>query len=353
MGSFYMNCAVTRHPFCYGQEDAVLIPIFMQQNSEKAIYMHDGCNIFPLFVNAKYDDYGQFTIEECPMSDRVLGLLKKALSAGVRGGRRSKSDDEEDESIDFENFTWDTFFELSHENKSCAYGRVSYAAIHQSVFNNIISNYTIYGQLDTTVKEYKSDNYGHYGFEHYLEQAHKELASRKTDADEVAQGFDSRIDALLAKELAAHIETGADSSSFKPSKDVFLLTIRKETKVNEILSGRDYGERSYLKAYNIDSETPSLGEEEFLNEHKVKFLSIFMSSINMPWAESIYAGQECDTVGYKVLRNCYAELTVQSTISHFQENYAEEGEVAIDVHDEKLMTLMDQLKNIEINTTET
>lgn len=348
MGSFYMNCAVTRHPFCHEQEDAVLIPIFVKYSSERPVYMHDNCAIFPLFVNAKYHDYGQFEIEEGPMSERVLDLLAGALQNGVSGGRRRQSDDE-DEEIDIENFNWDTFFDLTHENKSCGYGRISYVAIHKKVFDRIISEYTMYGQLDRSIKEYQPDNYGDYGFDHFLSEKIKSLAARKDDAAEITKDFEERIEALTAKELAAHVAKGNDEASFSPSKDVMMLTFRRDMKVNEVLNEPNYGEHAYLQAKDLTPDLPSLGDEEFLNAQKVKFFSCFMAGINMPWAESVYAGQECDTTGYKVLRNCYADLTVQSAIDNFSEGYANEGDKAIDKNDEILMALMDKLKQLEID----
>lgn len=348
MGSFFINCAVTRHPFCDGQEDAVLIPIFVNYSSERPVYMHDNCSIFPLFVNAKYYDYGQFEIEEGPMSDRVLELLANALKDGVRGGRRSKSCENEDE-IDIENFDWDGFFEMTHENKSCSYGRISYVAIHKKVFDRIISDYTIYGQLDTSVNEYIPDNYGYYGFEQFLSEKIKLLAAKKAEAAEITKDFDERMSVLTAKELAAHVSKGNDKNTFVPSNDVMMLSFRRDMKINEILNEPNYGEYAYLQANKIAPDLPSLGDEEFLNAKKVKFFSIFMANINMPWAESVCAGQECDTDGYKILRNCYADLTVQSVIDNFEKGYANEGDKVIDKNDEILISLMDKLKQLEID----
>jgi hypothetical protein len=346
MGSFYMNCAVTRHPFCYDQEDAVLIPIFVKYSSDRPIYMHDNCSIFPLFVNAKYHDYGQFEVEECPMSERVLDLLAAALENGVTGGRR-RGDDEEDE-IDIENFNWDTFFDLTHENKSCSYGRISYVAIHKKVFDRIISDYTLYGKLDTSIEGYTPENYGSYGFDHYFAEKIKSMADKKVKADAVSKDYAERIAALTAKELTAHLAKGNDESSFTPSTDLMLLGFRRDMKVNEVLSEPNYGEHAYLQANQLAPELPSLGDEEFLNAQKVNFFSAFMAGINMPWAESVYAGQECDTDGYKVLRNCYADLTVQSTITHFEENCVSKDDVVIDKNDKILMELMDKLNHIDV-----
>lgn len=348
MGSFYMNCAVTRHPFCHEQEDAVLIPIFVKYSSERPVYMHDNCSIFPLFVNAKYHDYGQFEIEESPISERVLDLLAGALQSGVKGGRRRRNDDE-DEEIDIENFNWDTFFELTHENKSCEYGRISYVAIHKKVFDRIISDYTMYGRLDQSVEGYVPDNYGEYGFEHYLSEKIKSLSTKKIKAAAISKDFDERAAVLTAKELAAHIAKGHDEASFVPSNDVMMLSFRRDMKVNEVLNEPNYGEHAYLQAKDLTPDDPTLGDEEFLNAQKVKFFSSFMAGVNMPWAESVYAGQECDTTGYKVLRNCYADLTVQSVIDSFAEGYAGEDEKAIDKHDETLIALMDKLKHLEID----
>lgn len=345
MGSFYMNCAVTRHPFCHEQEDAVLIPIFVKYSSEKPVYMHDNCSIFPLFVNAKYYDYGQFEIEESPMSKRVLELMANALVGGVQGGRRRKGDEEE---IDVKNFTWDTFFDLSHENKSCDYGRISYVAIHKKVFDRIISDYTMYGTLDNSVEGYEPDNYGNYGFDHYLAENIKSLADKQVKADAVSKDYADRIADLTAKELADHLAKGNDEASFTPSKDVMLLSFRRDMKVNELLSEPNYGEHAYLQATRLAPDLPSLGDEEFLNAQKVKFFSAFMAGINMPWVESVYAGQECDTDGYKVLRNCYADLTVQSTIDHFAENCVSQDDVVIDKNDKILMDLMDKLNHIDV-----
>jgi hypothetical protein len=346
MGSFYMNCAVTRHPFCYDQEDAVLIPIFVKYSSDRPIYMHDNCSIFPLFVNAKYHDYGQFEVEEGPMSERVLDLLAAALENGVTGGRR-RGDDEEDE-IDIENFNWDTFFDLTHENKSCSYGRISYVAIHKKVFDRIISDYTLYGKLDTSIEGYTPENYGSYGFDHYFAEKIKSMADKKVKADAVSKDYAERIAALTAKELTAHLAKGNDESSFTPSTDLMLLGFRRDMKVNEVLSEPNYGEHAYLQANQLAPELPSLGDEEFLNAQKVNFFSAFMAGINMPWAESVYAGQECDTDGYKVLRNCYADLTVQSTITHFEENCVSKDDVVIDKNDKILMELMDKLNHIDV-----
>lgn len=350
MGSFYLNCAVTRHPFCGEQEDAVLIPIFVKYSGERPVYMHDNCSIFPLYINAKYHDYGQFEVEESPMSDRVLGLVASAIENGLRGGRRRKNDDEEP--IDIENFTWDTFFDVCHENRSCDLGRVSFVAIHKKVFDRIISDYTIYGQLDPTVKEYRSDNYGHYGFEHYLAGKMKAIEHRKEQADAVLVDYNQRIAELTAEELAEHIAGGHDESTFKPSDDVRSLTFSRDYEYRETLNERDYGEHAFLKANSINPKLKDLGDEEVLNAHKVKFFSNFMAGINMPWAESVYAGQECDDAGYKVLRNCYAELTVQSTIDHFECGYAEEGDVVIDKNDEILIALMAKLNDIDTSAIE-
>jgi hypothetical protein len=297
-------------------------------------------------VNAKYHDYGQFEVEEGPMSERVLDLLAAALENGVTGGRR-RSDDEEDE-IDIENFNWDTFFELTHENKSCSYGRISYVAVHKKVFDRIISDYTLYGKLDTSIEGYTSENYGSYGFDHYLAEEIKSMADKQVKADEVSKDYADRIAALTAKELAAHLANGNDEASFTPSTDLMLLGFRRDMKVNEILSEPNYGEYAYLKANQLAPDLPSLGDEEFLNAQKIKFFSAFMAGINMPWAESVYAGQECDTDGYKVLRNCYADLTVQSTINHFEENCASKDDVVIDKNDKILMELMDKLNHIDV-----
>jgi hypothetical protein len=346
MGSFYMNCAVTRHPFCYDQEDAVLIPILVKYSSDRPIYMHDNCSIFPLFVNAKYHDYGQFEVEEGPMSERVLDLLAAALENGVTGGRRRG--DDEDEEIDIENFNWDTFFDLTHENKSCSYGRISYVAIHKKVFDRIISDYTLYGKLDTSIEGYTPENYGSYGFDHYFAEKIKSMADKKVKADAVSKDYAERIAALTAKELTAHLAKGNDESSFTPSTDLMLLGFRRDMKVNEVLSEPNYGEHAYLQANQLAPELPSLGDEEFLNAQKVNFFSAFMAGINMPWAESVYAGQECDTDGYKVLRNCYADLTVQSTITHFEENCVSKDDVVIDKNDKILMELMDKLNHIDV-----
>lgn len=348
MGSFFMNCAVTRHPFCNGQEEAVLIPIFVNYSNERPVYMHDNCSIFPLFVNAKYYDYGQFKIEDGPMSDRVLDLLASALQDGVRGGRRRKSNEDEEE-IDVENFDWDAFFNLTHENKSCSYGRISYIAIHKKVFDRIISDYTIYGQLDQSVKKYQSDNYGDYGFDHFLSEKIKSLTLKKAEAAEITKDFDERILALTAKELADYVAKGNDQTTFVPSSDVMMLSFRRDMKINELLKEPNYGEHAFLQANEIAPDLPSLGDEEFLNAQKVKFFSAFMAGINMPWAESVYAGQECDTTGYKILRNCYADLTVQTVIDNFAEGYANEGDKVIDKNDEVLISLMDKLKQLEID----
>jgi len=348
MGSFYMNCAVTRHPFCYGQEDAVLIPIFIKNSREKPIYMYDNCYILPLFVNCKYDDYGQFEIEDSPMSERVLNLLKAAITTDSYAYRRQVDEDDDDMEIDLDNFTWDTFFELSHENKSCGYGRISYAAIHKSVFERIISDYTIYGRLDDSIDTYQPSNYGHYGFDHFLGEERKSMERKRTEAELFVKDYDERIASLTAKELAEHIASGGDESTFKVSSDVRFLEYRKEDKVRELLDGRDYGREPFIKASSILPNVPSLGDEELVNGQKVKFLNYFLSSINMPWTESVYSGQECDTTGYKVLRNCYAELTVQGTIEHFSENVAEKGEEIIDKNDRTLIELMDKLNHIDV-----
>lgn len=347
MGSFYLNCAVTRHPFCGEQEQAVLIPIFVKYSGERPVYMHDNCSIFPLFVNAKYYDYGQFEVEESPMSDRVLSLIASAIENGVRGGRRRK--DDEEEPIDLENFTWDTFFDVCHENRSCDLGRVSFVAIHKKVFDRIISDYTIYGQLDDTVEGYQPDNYGHYGFEHYFSKKMKEIDFRKEKATAIMVDYNRRIDELTAEELADHIAQGQDEASFKPSADIRILQYTRDREYQEKLSGPNYGEYAFLKAHEINPKLQELGEEEVLNAHKVKFFSNFMAGINMPWAESVYAGQECDTEGYKVLRNCYADLTVQSTIDHFECGYAEKGDVVIDKNDEILIALMAKLNDIDVS----
>lgn len=347
MGSFYLNCAVTRHPFCGEQEQAVLIPIFVNNNKDRPIYMHDNCSIFPLFVNAKYYDYGQFEVEESPMSDRVLSLVASAIENGVRGGRRRK--DDEEEPIDLENFTWETFFDITHENRSCDLGRVSYVAIHKKVFDRIISDYTIYGQLDPTVKEYRPDNYGNYGFEHYFASKMKEMSDRKQKAEAILVDYNQRIDELTAEELAEHIAKGLDEATFKPSSDVLVLTLSRDHEYREKISEPNYGEYAFLKAHQINPQLKDLGDEEVLNAHKVKFFSNFMAGINMPWVESVYAGQECDTAGYKVLRNCYADLTVQSTIDHFEGGYAEKGDVVIDNNDEILIALMAKLNDIDVS----
>lgn len=348
MGSFYMNCAVTRHPFCYEQEEAVLIPIFMRKGNSKPVYMFDDCHILPLFVNCKYYDYGQFEIEESPMSNRVLALLKSAVTMPSYRGRRQNVEEDDDDEIDLENFTWDTFFELSHENKSCSYGRITYAAIHKSVFNRIISDYTMYGQLDTSIQQYEPSNYGNYGFDHYLNEKRNSILRKQAEADVFIKDFDARIKSLTEKELAEHLAAGGDESSFKVSDDVDFLEFRKRDKARELLEDRDYGREPFIKSTSLLPDEPTLGDEEFVNGQKVRFLNCFLSGINMPWAESVYSGQECDTDGYKVLRNCYAELTIQGTIDHFAENLVEHGEKVIDKNDKTLIEMMDKLNHIDV-----
>lgn len=350
MGSFYMNCSVTRHPFCYEQKEAVLIPIFLRERNSKPVYMYDDCHILPLFVNCEYYDYGQFKIEESPMSNRVLALLKSAITQSSYHGRRQnvEDDDDDDDEIDLENFTWDTFFELSHADKSCSYGRITYAAIHKSVFERIISDYTMYGQLDTSIKEYEPSNYGNYGFDHYLNEKRNSILRKQAEADIFIKDLDARIQSLTEKELAEHLASGGVESSFKVSDDINFLEYRKRDKARELLEDRDYGREPFIKLTSLLPDEPTLGDEEFVNGQKIRFLNCFLSCISMPWAESVYSGQECDIDGYKVLRNCYAELTVQGTIDHFETDGAEEGEEVIDKNDKTLIDLMDKLNHIDV-----
>lgn len=352
MGSFYMNCSVTRHPFSYGQEEAVLIPIFIRKGNSKPIYMFDNCHILPLFVNCKYDDYGRFDIEESPMSNRVLALLKSAINESSYHSRNVEKDDDDEDEVDFDNFTWETFFELSHGEKSCRYGRITYSAIHKSVFERILSDYTLYGQLDTSIEKYEPSNYGNYGFDHYLNEKRKDLFKKQMEVEKLVQDFDARIKSLTEKELADHLASGGDKASFKVSADVAFLEFRKEDKARELLEDRDYGREPFIKPTSLLPDEPTLGDEEFVNGQKVKFLNLFLSCINMPWTESVYSGQECDTAGYKVLRNCYAELTVQGTINHFSENVAEKGEEVIDKNDKTLIDLMGKLNDIDVEYAE-
>lgn len=340
MGSFYMNCAITRHPFCHGQEEAILIPVFMRDNKEKPVYMHDNCLIFPLFVNAKYSDCGQFEVEQSPMSDRVLALLKSIVDI------REQDEDDSDEEAEF---TWESFFELSHENVTCSSGRISYAAIHKKVFDRIISDYTLYGQLDTTIKKFRSDNYGYFGFEHLVKRDEKDKKNREKEANDVAADFDKRIVEMETKELAAHLSSGADVSTYTQSEDLkFLAKYLKNDAIRKVLKGNSFDSDP---AFVRDVCEVEQVEGEHLNAKKVSFINMFMNGISMPWSESINAGQEHDSVGFKVLRNCYADLTVQSTIDHFEDSYGQEGEKAIDSHDEELIALMDKLQTIEVTVS--
>ena len=52
----------------------------------------------------------------------------------------------------------------------------------------------------------------------------------------------------------------------------------------------------------------SISEGEFENHAKIRFLDCFLSGINKPWHESVYAGQEIDTVGFKVLLSSMQNL---------------------------------------------
>jgi len=274
MGSFNMNCSVTNYSFTYDDE-AILIPILVNSsNYKKPIYMHDNVKVAPLYVDCKYYDYGLFEVTETDISKRLLSILGKMINQ-----------DDEDDSLD-----WETFFELCHERSEVKGYRLSYAAIHKSVFDNVLNNYHFDGVEDNVVDgkfEIKSVDFD---FEIFLKSCIKKQQSVKLSIEQENKKIE---DAILL------LEAQGNSSL----ADVLKGSMQLTTKHNPLLS------RVYPKHFFGTTDlNQTITEGEFENYAKIRFLDCFLSGINKPWHESVYADQEIDTVGFKVLLSSMQNL---------------------------------------------
>ena len=311
MGSFNMNCSITSHPFQYGQNEAVLIPLLVRlEQSAKPVYTYENVLVFPLFVECKYYDYGMFHIEETEISKTLLAIVARTLSRD-------------------ESFTWEEFFKLSHENHTVNEYRLSYAAIHKSVFENIINNYKIHGRLDDSITEFTSYNYANYGFEHFLRKKLKLKEIVKMETEKEIQLQQYKIDEAIKK--------GSNQS---------LIDILKMEIVYRAESLVKYKYMNLEPNYFIDGQDLLKSDESLKNYMKVQFIGRFLDGIGKPWQESVYAGQEVDNIGFKVLRNSIAELTVSAWETYVEENVLSPDEPIIDELDQQLIDTMNRLHNI-------
>lgn len=311
MGSFNMNCSITSHPFQYGQYEAVLIPLLVRlDQNRKPVNMYDNVSVFPLFVNCKYNDYGGFEIKKTKISKTLLSIVARTLSRD-------------------ESFTWEEFFALSHKNHQVDGYRLSYAAIHKSVFENIINNYKIHGRLDDSITKYTPDNYADYGFEHFLHKKLKlkELVKIETEKEIKLQQY--KID--------EEIEKGTEQSLIDTLKSA--IVYRAESLVK-------YKYMNLEPNYFIDGQDLLKSNESFNNHMKVQFIGHFLDGICKPWQESVYAGQLVDNISFKVLRNSIAELTVSAWETYVEENVLSPDEPIIDELDQQLIDTMNRLHNI-------
>lgn len=273
MGSFNMNCSVTNYSFTYDDE-AVLIPILVNSSYKKPIYMYENVKIAPLYVDCRYYDYGRFEVIETDISKRLISIIGKMIY-----------EDDEEGILD-----WESFFELCHERSEFKGYRLSYAAIHKSVFDNILNNYHFDGFEDNVVDgkfEIKSVDFD---FEIFLKSCIKKQQSVKLSIEQENKKIE---DAILL------LEAQGNSSLADVLKSSMQLTTKHNPLLLEVYSKQFFG-------------TPDLHqtitEEEFENYTKIKFFDCFLSGINKPWHESVYAGQEIDYVGFKVLLSSMQKL---------------------------------------------
>lgn len=274
MGSFNMNCSVTNYSFTYDDE-AILIPILVNSsNYKKPIYMHDNVKVAPLYVDCKYYDYGLFEVTETDISKRLLSILGKMINQ-----------DDEDDSLD-----WETFFELCHERSEVKGYRLSYAAIHKSVFDNVLNNYHFDGFEDNVVNGKLDLKSVDFNFELFLKDCIKEKKSVKLSIEQENKKIE---DAILL------LEKQGNSSLADVLKSSMQITTKHNPLLLEVYSKQFFGTADLHQ---------TLTEEEFENYTKIKFLDCFLSGINKPWHESVYAGQEIDYVGFKVLLSSMQKL---------------------------------------------
>ncbi len=257
MGSFNMSCSITGTPFMH-RDEVVIIPLFIKKDYSRPLDVSTPVSIFPFYVNGKYDDYGDFIIDKSDISNSVLDELKKLL---VRFYRPSEEDVDEGNIIKFDKFKWKKFFMLCHDEFETIYGRMSYFAINKKVFDNIINNYKYTGILDDSIDHYDPKNFGLIGIKEFIKAADTERRSIKNTQ----------------------------------SKDYLIHQYR-------------FIYRNIAHSYKFDGNDNPITGEMFKNTMTVLFIDLYLSAINTFWKESMYAGQEFDTLAFEILRNSITEV---------------------------------------------
>lgn len=168
--------------------------------------------------------------------------------------------------------------------------RLSYAAIHKSVFDNVLNNYHFDGFEDNVVNGKPDLKSVDFNFELFLKDCIKEKKSVKEAIYKENIEFEETI---------RIIEDQGNPSLANSIKESLKITTRHNPLLLEVYSKHFFGTADLHQ---------TITEEEFENYTKIKFLDCFLSGINKPWHESVYAGQEIDNVRFKVLLSSIHKL---------------------------------------------
>lgn len=323
MGSYNMSCSITGYPFCYSQKKGVIIPVLSKvTRSRKPLYVKESLKFFPFYLAATYDDSGTFEIDDSPLATKTLAYIHKVITAYPT---ENKCEVQLPEKV--EDFTWEMFFEMCDEEFNVGnHHRISYVAIHKNTLDTILTDYTIHGMLDESVRTYQSDNYGDYHFEHFLKKRIAKEAKIKAEIDKKNQNY---IDIINDPDASSDEKLYAQASMFGTEGSV-----------------RDIYEYSEDRCFEFRELPKDYNEEEYRNTSVIRFLDVYLSGLNKVWQESMSSGQEIDTTAFQVLRNCLASLTISDRIEFVSENYVDKDFEVLDDIDKKLLSMFDELKTL-------
>lgn len=255
MGSYNMSCAVSGVPLDY-RVPSIIIPLYMKQYTKRNIYPYDNVCLFPYFVKGTHDDGSSFKVIENDISNELLGLIQTTLES-------SNKSEENDFLEDTDNLTWKNFFEICHEGLSLGYGRLSYCAIDGNLFNQIIDEFTL-------SDEYDSERYGWH--EYFRDEKEK-----------------------LEKTF---LEKGVVHSSLASVYQYNGIVLHKSYINNGY---RDLANQPDIHQLMLDQ--CKMNDRQLENTLKICYFNYFLMSINCPWSESVYAGQEFNQKAFGILAN--------------------------------------------------
>ncbi len=273
MGDFNLSCAVTGYPFVHDTE-AVIIPLFLNTLSLNTLEVSGAINLIPFYVTGKYYNYGQFIVDEDPISKLVFSNLKDYLT------KEENYSDKCEFSIDEDSFTWKTFFNICNEGHFFKQGRVSFAAINKLVFDEIISNYSFYGILNGNLATYDFKSY------------HENIKNRfKLKTDEFSKEFKQDI----------------NNPYYNVVLNEYIRSFFMHLEFNVFLPNyKEFSEDIFSKSM-MDRAT------------EIMFYDKFLNSINRSWPESRYAGQSIKLDSFKILRNSISRLVINSQKKDFSD----------------------------------